>query len=176
MVTAAMLGPAAGAALTPMTTAMIFSIGMQCSSNFTVAKAMKLVAHFAGLIAGTAIAQFIIGWIPGAGNLANACATGIVTEVLGFSAYIMLRDNLDKYETLSFSEKWDLFWAARRLMKRNSEFMDKLKTARKRMSYSEQKKYDACMKILTDKNSTQPQRRDALIQVQGLLKPYGVSF
>lgn len=176
MITAAMLGPAAGGALTPMTTAMIFAIGMQCSTNFTVAKALKLVAHFAGLIAGTAIAEFILGLISGAGNLANACATGIVTEVLGWSAFIMLRDNLDRYETLSLSEKWNLLKAAIRLRNRNSAFMDKLKAARKRMSYYEQKKYDSCMEILTDRESTRPQRRDAMIQIQELLKPYGISF
>lgn len=175
VITAAMLGPAAGAALTPMTTAMIFSIGLQCSINFSIASALKIAANLAGLIAGTAIAEFIIGLIPGLGNIANACATGIVTQILGWSAFIMLRDNIDG-GNLSFWDKINLIRAAWKLRNKNEEFRKKLESARNRMNSSERSRYDRYMKILTNKESDYLQRRDAQIQVEEILKPYGITL
>ena len=91
VVAAGILGPAAGSVLAPMTGAMVIAIGAQCSAGFSVKKALKVMANFVGFILGVSIAEFLVGLIPGIGNIANAIATGIVTE-MAFPCATLLHD------------------------------------------------------------------------------------
>ena len=176
VVAAGILGPAAGSVLAPMTGAMVIAIGAQCSAGFSVKKALKVMANFVGFILGVSIAEFLVGLIPGIGNIANAIATGIVTEILGWATYIVLRDGLEEKGNLSFWDKIQLLLAAIRLREDNKEFTQKLKDARQKMTNDERTKYDNFMRIITDRNSSKDERADALYGADILLKPYGVSI
>lgn len=169
-------GPAAGPILTPMTATMIIAIGTQCSAGFCTKNALKLMSNFVGFLLGVGIAQAIIGLIPGVGNLANALASGVTTQILGWATYLMLRDNMDKRNNLGFFDKVSLLKAAVKKFLDNKEFMDELKKVRSKMSYEDRELYDQCMKTLTDKNSTQEQRQNALNKGKKILASYKFVF
>ena len=153
---------------------MIVSIGTQCNAGFTVRAGMKTAAQFLGFLLGVSIAETIVGLFPFVGNIANACATGIVTEFLGWTAYIMIRDNID--HELSFWEKGKLLWAAYKLRKENAQFLEELKQARAQMTDSERLVYDNCMQVLTNKDSSILERHNALVKAQEILLAYNINI
>ena len=81
------LGPFAGFALTIITVKMISEICERCGAGIAENKITNFTAHYAGLLAGLAIAQFITGLIPGIGNMSNAVSSFIVTHIIGRAAY-----------------------------------------------------------------------------------------
>lgn len=109
VISAGLAGPAAGAILTPLTVAMVICIGLQCKAEFNLRAAIAVMADFVGYILGVFIAEFIVGLIPGIGNLANAIATGVVTELLGWATYLVLKEDLKKgsYSQWSAYEVFD---------------------------------------------------------------------
>ena len=76
-VVAGLLGPFAGATLTPMTAAMIGAIGWICGAHITLKFALKKAGLFAAELLGVAGGELLIGLIPGLGNLANAAASAL---------------------------------------------------------------------------------------------------
>lgn len=175
-IAAGIAGPAAGPILTPMTATMILAIGSQCSAGFCTKNAAKLMSNFVGFLLGVGIAQAIVGLIPGVGNFANALASGVTTQILGWTTYLMLRDNMDKRSNLGFFDKVALLKAAVKKVMDNREFMNELKKVRSKMSDSDRELYDRCMKTLTDKNSTPEQRREALENGKKILASYKFAF
>lgn len=172
MIVALVSGPAAGPFLTPMTISMVVIIADLCGKGANTKSALKVMAQFLGFILGCSIAEFIVGLFPFAGNFANCIATGIVTEILGFTTYIVLRDDIS--EKLSFWQKISLLRLALRMKKSNQEFLNQLKRARKSMTTEIRAKYDACMKIITNKDAAVSQRQEAIHTANELLKPYGI--
>ena len=162
--------------LPPLNARMIFTVGSQCSENFTTRKAVTLIKSLSS-IGNLLDSKFIIGrLIPGGIDCCNVRWQNFSREILGWIIFIMIRDKSDRYETLSFSEKWELIMKAARLRNRNNEFVEKLTETRKRMSPSEQKIFDECLKTLADERVTLLQRREAMSDIQDLLKPYEIIF
>lgn len=174
VVTAACLGPGAGPALTPMTSIMVFAIGTQCDAEFNVKKALKVISTFVGLILGTSIAETLIGLFPIIGNLANAAATGFVTELLGWSTYVILRDRLEEKGRISGFDKIMILRAAKKTSESNAKFLEKLKAVRERMDEEERAEYDRLMKIVAGKSSTDEERVNAIYSADAILKKYNV--
>ena len=167
------------AVLPPMTANIVFAIGSQFYTNFCIKNnlnAFKLMSNFAGFILRAVIAQAIIGLIPRVGGLANALASGVITQILGWATYLMLRDDMDKRSNLSFFDQVVFLKAAVKKFMDNQEFMNELKKIRSKMSDSDRELYDRCMKTLTDKNSTPEQRRDALDDCKKILASYELIF
>ena len=67
-------------------TAMILGIGQHYGISLTKTAAADLVLTFAASMAGRAVSQFLIGWIPGLGNAINASTAAAITEAIGWSA------------------------------------------------------------------------------------------
>lgn len=172
MIAAGVAGPAAGAILTPMTVAMVICIGLQCKAGFDTQSAIAVMADFVGFILGVSIAEFIVGLIPGIGNIANAIATGFVTELLGWATYLALKDNLEKGKY----NKLDLLMKAWKLRKQSKKLNEKLKAARNQMSEYDRQRYDKLMKIVTDKNVSKSQQDLAIFEAEEILKKYGVDL
>lgn len=172
MIAAGAAGPAAGAILTPLTVAMIVSIGLQCKAEFNSQTAIAVMADFVGFILGIGIAQFIVGLVPGIGNLANAIATGVVTELLGWATYLALKEDLKKG---NYSQ-WHLLKRAWGLRKDAKKLNEKLKETRNKMSAHDKEKYDKLMKIITDKNVTKSQQDLAIFEAEEILKKYGTTL
>lgn len=56
---------------------------------------VSVIAAFFGVassIVGRAIAQLLVGWIPGFGNVVNAATAFVVTEILGWIAFNLFED------------------------------------------------------------------------------------
>lgn len=172
MIAAGIAGPAAGAILTPLTVAMVISIGLQCKAKFNSQTAIAVMADFVGFILGICIAEFIVGLVPGIGNLANAIATGVVTELLGWATYIVLKEDLKKG---NYSQ-WHLLKRAWGLRKDAKKINEKLKDTRNKMSAYDKEKYDKLMKIITDKNVTKSQQDLAIFEAEEILKKYGTTL
>ena len=167
------------AVLPPMTANMVLAIGSQFYADFCIKNnlnAFKIMSDLAGFILRAVIAQAIIGLIPRVGGLANALASGVITQILGWATYLMLRDDMDKRSNLSFFDKVVLLKAAVKKVMDNREFMNELKKVRSKMSDSDRELYDRCMKTLTDKNSTPKQRREALDDCKKILASYELIF
>ena len=167
------------AVLPPMTANMVLAIGSQFYADFCIKNnlnAFKIMSDLAGFILRAVIAQAIIGLIPRVGGLANALASGVITQILGWATYLMLRDDMDKRSNLSFFDKVVLLKAAVKKFMDNREFMNELKKVRSKMSDSDRELYDRCMKTLTDKNSTPEQRREALDNGKKILASYELIF
>lgn len=171
MIAAGISGPMAGPILTPMTLTMLFVIGRMCEADAGIMKqAANFMTKFVGFILGVSIAEFILGLFPGIGNLANAIATGIVTEFLGWSCFIALTCDITGWGL------WKMIRKAYRKWKDNGDFINSLKEARKAMSPNVRERYDSLMKIITDKKVPDEQRQSALNEAQQILGPYGISF
>ena len=160
------------AVLPPMTANMVLAIGSQFYADFCIKNnlnAFKIMSDLAGFILRAVIAQAIIGLIPRVGGLANALASGVITQILGWATYLMLRDDMDKRSNLGFFDKVALLKAAVKKVMDNREFMNELKKVRSEL-------YDRCMKTLTNKNSTPEQRREALDNGKKILASYELIF
>jgi len=81
------------AVLTLLTTGMIISVTMINGRSKDIGTGLAVAGCLAGFFLGTRGAMFIIKWIPAAGNVANSITTMIVTEILGWAAYLIVRDN-----------------------------------------------------------------------------------
>jgi len=176
MIAAGIAGPAAGVILTPMTVAMVIAIGFQCKAKLNMRTAIAIMADFVGFILGTSIAMFIIGLAPGIGNLANAIATGFVTQLLGWLTYIILKDDHNAKKAKTFLGKLSLIKEALGMRTKAGVLSKKLKQARQRMTESDRKKYDELMRIITNKETTKSEQERALSEAEQLLERYGTSI
>ena len=173
------LGISPVAMLPLMTANMVFAIGSQFYADFCIKNNLntfKLMSNFASFILRAVIAQAIIGLIPRVGGLANALASVVITQILGWATYLMLRDDMDKWSNLSFFDQVVFLKAAVKKVMDNREFMNELKKVRSKMSDSDRELYDRYMKTLTDKNSTPEQRREALDNGKKILASYKFAF
>lgn len=170
-VVAGLLGPFAGATLTPMTTAMVIVIGFICGTRITIKSATNRAALLVGKITGVAGAEFLAGLIPGIGNLANAIASAIITELLGWAIYRMFVDGLDEDDEIDVEA---LFKKAERNRKRKKGLMESIRTTMDNMSYRDKAAYRKYMKIVRDKNASVERRKEALFNAKKLMEEYGL--
>lgn len=172
VIAAGISGPAAGAILAPMTMGMVLCIGLQCNASFNTRSAIAVMADFVGLILGVSIAEFILGLLPGIGNLANAIATGAVTELLGWTTYLVLKEDLQQG---SFN-KVKVLKKAWKLKKEADTLNNALKETRNKMNTADREKYDALMKIITNKDVTKSEQDSAIFEAEAILKKYGTTL
>lgn len=79
--------------LTGLTVAMIVSIARANNRSWGVGDALSVVSVLAGCYLGTRGAVLLVKWIPGIGNAANAVTTFGVTELLGWIAYLLVKED-----------------------------------------------------------------------------------
>ena len=73
--------------LSALQTAMIVTIGHEHGQEISKSSAKSLLLTFPGSYGGRAISQYLIGWIPGYGNLINASTAMAITEAVGWTAH-----------------------------------------------------------------------------------------
>lgn len=134
--------------LTTLTVSMIVSIARINGKSWGIGDALSVVGTLAGWYLGTRGAMFLIKWIPGLGNGANAITTFGVTELLGWTAYLLVKEN-KKPEDLSDSEKANLKSRAKKLKESESEESKRLY---EKMNYQDKNEFDNIMKQLKHKN------------------------
>lgn len=72
------------AVITPIQLAMAIGLGQVFGTELTERSAQAAVASVAGATIGRTVSQVLIGWIPAAGNIINACTAASVTETIGW--------------------------------------------------------------------------------------------
>jgi uncharacterized protein (DUF697 family) len=73
-------------------TAMIVSIGQVHGAHVTKTAAADLILTFTAAAGGRALSQFLVGWIPGFGNVINASTAASITEAIGWAADAYFQD------------------------------------------------------------------------------------
>ncbi len=79
--------------LTALQTAMIIAIGHEHGCDITKASAKSLLLTFPGSYGGRAISQYLLGWLPGYGNVINASTAMAITETIGWTADAYFANN-----------------------------------------------------------------------------------
>jgi uncharacterized protein (DUF697 family) len=125
--------PAADAAvLIPIQVTMIMSLGGVFGLNIVEGAAKGIISAFGATIAGRAVSQFLLGWLPGIGNIINATTAAGLTEVIGWYA----ADTFKKLAKSRFEGMKDGFVKAgrefeKKLRNQASEFIKKAKVFEK---------------------------------------------
>ena len=170
--TAFLFGPFAGFALAPMTLGMVLLIGKQCRADFSVSGATAVLSNFVGYLFGTIGGQVLAGLIPGIGNAANAFTSAVVTETLGWSAYVILQSRLDESGTLSKEQMEQVKERVNALRQEDKSRQDKMNEIVKMMSDEDRKLHDDYVKAITKKDSSSEERAEAVRKIEELLKKY----
>lgn len=72
------------AIITPIQLTMTVSLGKVFGIELTESAAKAAVASVAASTVGRTVSQFLIGWIPGVGNVINASTAASLTEAMGW--------------------------------------------------------------------------------------------
>ncbi|MDR1873475.1 MAG: hypothetical protein LBQ90_00470 [Synergistaceae bacterium] len=70
--------------ITPIQIGMIVSLGKVFGEELSEAAAMAALATAAATVVGRGLSQFLVGWIPGIGNIINASTAFGITESIGW--------------------------------------------------------------------------------------------
>ena len=65
---------------------MISAIALVHGRTVSEAGATSLLGTFTATMGGRAVSQFLVGWIPGVGNVINASTAAAITEAIGWAA------------------------------------------------------------------------------------------
>ena len=74
------------AVIVPIQIGMIVGLGTVFELNITEATAKSIIASAGASIAGRTVSQFLVGWIPGIGNVINTATAAGITEAIGWIA------------------------------------------------------------------------------------------
>jgi uncharacterized protein (DUF697 family) len=72
--------------ITPIQAGMVVAIGAEHGVSVTKAAAADLLLTFSAGVAGRALSQWLVGWMPGIGNAVNAATAAALTEAVGWAA------------------------------------------------------------------------------------------
>lgn len=136
------------AVLTILTVTMIISISRINGREWGVGEALSVIGVLAGTYLGTRGLVFFVKWIPGIGNAANAISTFGVTEFLGWTTYILVKENKNP-KALSSKEKEDLAKQGKKLADEERESSKRLY---EKMSVEDKREYQSIMKQLNNKD------------------------
>lgn len=81
------------AVITPIQLGMITAIAAVHNKHLERAAALGVLSTASAGIAGRALSQFLVGWIPGFGNAINASTAFAITEAIGWAANAILADD-----------------------------------------------------------------------------------
>lgn len=156
------------AALTVLTVSMILSIARANNRSWGVADALSVISVLAGGYLGTRGAVLFVKWIPGIGNAANAVVTFGVTELLGWIAYLLVKDD-KKPSELTEKEKRQLKENAEQV---KSEEHENSKRLYESMTQEDKTEYEQIMKQLRNKDLPEETREYLTIRLEKIAKKY----
>lgn len=155
-------------ALTVLTIAMIECVARINDRKWGVADALAVIGVLAGGYVGTRLGVAFIKWIPGLGNGANAAATFTTTEILGWIAYTLVKQDKNPSK-LTKEEKEELVREAEKL--RNDKTGEELYG---KMSSEDKKKFTALMaQFRRIQREDDAKREDLIRQISEIVKRYG---
>ncbi len=155
-------------ALSALTVTMIISISRVNGASWGVGDGLSMVGLMAGFYLGTRGAMMLVKWIPGIGNLANAITTAGVTEILGWSTYLLVREGKTPSE-LSEDEVKNLRQSAENLKK---EMGSKMKEIVARMSHEDKSRFDKLIDELKNRDISEERRKSIDSDIEELISKY----
>jgi hypothetical protein len=88
-----------GVPLTILTIAMVVSVSCQYEYPLDVTATLAVLCCFAGFYLGTTGARFIVDYASALSGFAHQITTVLVTELLGWATFFIVRKNRKKHET-----------------------------------------------------------------------------
>ena len=85
--------------ITAIQIGLIISLGAVFGREITETAAKSLIGGFIAATTGRTISQFIVGWIPGIGQIINAVTGGSITEALGWYVAKRFAEEAEKEKT-----------------------------------------------------------------------------
>lgn len=134
--------------LVTLTTSMIRCIARINNRSWGIADAISVVGVLSGWYLGTRGTLLLVKWVPGIGNAANAITTFGVTELLGWTSYILVKE--DKYPQDLTPEEIELL--KKRAEQLKNEEHDESKRLYEQMSAQDKEEYNEIMKQLKNKD------------------------
>jgi len=79
------------AIIIPIQVTMILAIAGEHGHRIDRSAALPIISTQAATMVGRKVSQFLVGWIPGAGNAVNAGTAAAITEAIGWTAHRFYR-------------------------------------------------------------------------------------
>lgn len=157
------------AALTALTVAMIIAVAKMNGADWDTGMALAFLGIFIGGYVGVRGATFLIKWIPGIGNAANAAVTLTTTEVLGWATYLFIKKGKLDPKDMTKKEK-ETLWKEARAVQREEE--QKSKRLYNSMSEVDKSEYRSIMNQLREKNIPEETRSYLLNRLKIITEKY----
>lgn len=157
------------AALTALTIAMIVAVAKLNGADWDSGAALAFLGVFIGGYVGVRGATFLVKWIPGIGNAANAAVTFATTEVLGWATYLFVQKGKGDPKAMTQAEK-DALWAEAKSMKEKEA--EESKRLYESMSERDKKEYKEIMAQLREKNLPESTRTYLLNRLESISGQY----
>lgn len=74
------------AVILPIQAAMVMAIAREHGASVTEGIVAKFFLPYASLTVGRVVVEWVVGWLPGAGNAVNAATAAALTETIGWAA------------------------------------------------------------------------------------------
>lgn len=157
------------AALTALTIAMIIAVAKLNGADWDSGQALAFLGIFIGGYFGARGAAFLIKWIPGIGNAANAAVTFTTTEILGWATYLFVQKGKKDPKEMSQAEK-DSLWNEAKSMHKTME--EESKRLYESMSETDKREYKDIMEQLRAKELPENTRKYLLNRLQTISNKY----
>lgn len=157
------------AALTALTVAMIIAVAKMNGADWDTGMALAFLGIFIGGYVGVRGATFLIKWIPGIGNAANAAVTLTTTEALGWATYLFIKKGKSNPKDLSEKEKEALWKEAKTVQKKEEQESKQLYDS---MSEADKNEYRSIMSQLRARNLPDETRSYLLNRLETITKKY----
>ena len=155
-------------ALTALTIAMIECIARANGRDWDAGEALSIMGIILGSYIGIRLGVMFVKLFPGPGNLANATATFLTTEFLGWLTYAIVKQDKNPSQ-LTKEEKEELKKAAKKLQKDKTG-----EELYKKMSAEDKEKFNDLMKQFAKIDRDNDAERERLIQeLEEITKKYG---
>lgn len=157
------------AALTALTIAMIIAVAKMNGADWDSGAALAFLGIFIGGYIGTRGATFLIKWIPGVGNAANAAVTFTTTEVLGWATYLFVNKGKTDPKAMTQAEKDSLWKEARSMREKETQESRKLYES---MDAADKKESKDILEQLKEKDLPENTRNYLLNRLETITKKY----
>lgn len=142
--------------ITAIQVTMIINLGKVFGTEVTEAAAKAILAGAAAAIGGRTVSQFLVGWIPVAGNYVNAATAVSITEGIGWYVANDFADDAQKRkEEINKLEQERQEAEARRV---------KIEEERKKAEREQKRKEEEAQRLKLEKERKDQERRDAEIR------------
>lgn len=156
------------AAITALTAGMIMGLGKIHNKNNSLNKILGWLVPNVGLFLGSRVAAMTVKWLPVVGGAANATISFTTTQVIGWTVYLIYKDNKDLDEVGS---------KELHVYKRRAQNMNKPDVEQwfKKMPKDKVTEYKSMVEKLGQDGLSEEEQDELLHKMQDLVAPYAAT-